>query len=186
MNDDELEQLRRDVQHLKDRSDILDCIAGHARGHDRHDEALMANAYHDDGVDEHGFAINVGPAYAAWANVQHAASSASHLHNITTHLCDIDGDVASCETYVMVVLVSPDTTTTTIMNGRYIDRLEKRDGSWRIALRRSTVDAVVTGDASMLTHPFFRQQGYPRGTRDHNDISYQRPISLDGPEPARW
>jgi hypothetical protein len=50
----------------------------------------------------------------------------------------------------MVVLVSPDGTTATIMNGRYVDRLEKRDGNWRIAVRRSTVDAVVTGDASML------------------------------------
>jgi hypothetical protein len=186
MDQSELEELRRDVRYLKDRTEILDCIAGHARGHDRHDEQIMASAYHDDGVDEHGYAINVGPEYAAWANVQHAASSMSHLHNITTHLCEIDGDVANCESYTMVVLLSPDASSTTIMNGRYIDRLERRDGAWRISLRRSTVDAVITGDASIVTHPFFRKQGYIKGVRDATDISYERPISLDGPDPARW
>jgi SnoaL-like domain len=186
MNADELEQLQRDVRYLKDRTDILDCIARHARGHDRHDAELITSAYHEDGMDEHGHAVNPAPGYAEWANAQHAASSTSHLHNITTHLCEIDGDVASCESYTMVVLLSPDRRTATIMNGRYIDRLEKRDGTWRIAVRRSTVDAVVTGDASMVDHPFFKQQGYPKGTRDRTDPSYQRPIALDGPEPARW
>jgi ketosteroid isomerase-like protein len=186
MDTDDLEQLRRDVQHLKDRTEILDCLARHARGHDRHDAELLTSTYHEDGVDEHGYAVNAGPQYAEWANAQHAASSLSHLHNITTHLCEIDGDVAHCESYTMVVLLSPDGKTATIMNGRYLDRLEKRDGTWRIAVRRSTVDAVVTGDASMLDHPFFKQQGYPKGTRDRSDPSYRRPLSLDGPEPARW
>jgi hypothetical protein len=184
--EDTVEQLRRDVQYVKDRLEILDCIARHARGHDRHDVEVLTSVYHDDGVDEHGYVVNPGPRYAEWANAQHAASSSSHLHNVTTHVCELEGDVANCESYVMVVLVSPDEKTATVMNGRYIDRLEKRDGTWRIAVRRSTVDAVVTGNASMLGHPFFKQQGYPKGTRDRGDLSYRRPVSLDGPEPARW
>lgn len=183
---DDLAQLHADVRYLKDRFEIQDCIARHARGHDRHDVELLASTYHVDGVDEHGHAVNPGPDYASWANQTHAATSVSHLHNVTTHLCEIDGDVAHCESYVMVVLVSPDRTTTSLMNGRYIDRLERRDGQWRIAVRRATVDAVATGDASMLDHPFFRQQGYIKGTRDETDVSYQRPTSLDGAEPARW
>jgi ketosteroid isomerase-like protein len=186
MTDDELEELRGDVQFLKDRTAIFDCIARHARGHDRHDADLITSTYHDDGVDEHGFAVNPGPEYAAWANAQHAASSQSHLHNVTTHVCEIEGDVAHCESYVMVVLLSPDGRSTTIMNGRYVDRLEKRDGEWRIAVRRATVDAVITGDASMVNHPFFKQQGYAKGVRDRSDLSYRRPTTLDGPEPIRW
>src|SRR5262249_3584727 len=120
VEDAALEQLGNDVRYLLDRTAILDCIARHARGHDRHDVDLIASTYHGDGADEHGYAINPGPQYAAWANAQHAASSASHLHNVTTHLCEIDGDVANCESYVMVVLLSPDARSTTIMNGRYI------------------------------------------------------------------
>ncbi len=183
---DDLAQLREDVRYLMDRQAIADCIAQHARGHDRHDVELLTATYHDDGVDEHGHVVNPGPAYAEWANATHATSSASHLHNVTTHTCEIDGDTAHAESYVMVVLLSPDEKTTSIMCGRYVDRLEKRDGAWRIAVRRATVDAVATGDASMLHHPFFQEQGYIRGSRDETDVSYQRPVSLEGPEPARW
>jgi len=35
-DDTDLGQLRRDVQYLLDRTAILDCIARHARGCDRH------------------------------------------------------------------------------------------------------------------------------------------------------
>jgi len=135
MNDDELAQLRRDVQYVKDRLDILDCVNNQSRGHDRHDVELMTSVYHDDGVDEHGAAVNSGPEYGAWANRQHAAAFANHLHHITTHTCEIDGDVAHCESYVIGALVSRDGASTTLAGGRYLDRLERRDGVWRIVER---------------------------------------------------
>lgn len=181
-----LEQLQRDVTYLLDRVAILDCIARHARGCDRHDERLLASAYHDDGVDEHGSTRNPGPTYAAFINASHAATSQAHTHNITTHSCEIDGDVAHAESYVLVGLLSPDARSSTLMSGRYVDRLEKRDGSWRIAARRSMVDLVMHGSAALLEMPAFRAQGYPTGTRDRRDPSYQRPLDLDVPPPARW
>lgn len=183
--DDSLEQLRRDVQFLKDRQAILDCIARHARGHDRHDAELLASAYHQDGVDEHGYAINSGPEYAHWANAVHAAGSRLHTHNITTHVCEIEGDVAHAESYVIVALLNNDEMSARLISGRYIDRLERRNGEWKIALRRSTVDVLISGDASILKAPLFIQQGYAKGTRDKRDLSYQRPLSLDV-TPARW
>src|ERR1700752_5172171 len=79
-----LEQRESKLQHLIDRVQILDCIARHARGCDRFDSELLASAYHDDGVDEHGFAINPGPKYAEWANAQHSRGSQQNMHNITT------------------------------------------------------------------------------------------------------
>ncbi|MCI4589468.1 nuclear transport factor 2 family protein [Sphingobium sp. BYY-5] len=179
MNDADLENLRQDVAYLKDRLAIQDLIARHARGHDRHDVDLLTAAYHPDGIDEHGHAINAGPNYARWSNAVHAAGSESHLHNITTHLCEIDGDVAHCESYVMVSLLDCGGKTARIINGRYIDRVERRDGEWRISLRRSTVDTLIAGDASILQHPRFIEQGYTRGQRDRRDVSYQYPLSLD-------
>ena len=50
MKADALEQLRRDVQYVKDRLDILDCVNRQSRGHDRHDVELMTSVYHADGV----------------------------------------------------------------------------------------------------------------------------------------
>ena len=116
----------------------------------------------------------------------HAAGSQNHLHNITTHTCEIDGDVAHAESYVLVTLLNHDGKTARFINGRYLDRLEKRDGVWRIAVRRSTVELMIVGDASGLQHPMFTEQGYSKGTRDTRDLSYARPLEIDTPAPAFW
>jgi ketosteroid isomerase-like protein len=186
MTDDELRQLRRNVEYLLDRQAILDCIASHARGHDRHDVDLITAAYHDDGYDEHGAAINRGPEYAEWINPVHAAGSQNHLHNITTHTVEIDGDIAHAESYVLVTLLNHDGATARFINGRYIDRLEKRQGTWRIVVRRSTVEVMISADASALQHRMFREQGYARGSRDQRDLSYVRPLQIDTPAPEHW
>lgn len=179
MNPTALEQLQRDVQYLMDRQAILDCVQRHARGHDRFDVELLTAAYHPDGIDEHGAAINAGPDYAEWANAIHAGGCELCLHNITTHTCDVDGDVAHSESYVIVGLLNPGGTSARLINGRYVDQLEKRDGQWRIALRRCTVDLLIAGDASILAMPQFKAGGYIKGARDLSDISYQRPLTLD-------
>jgi hypothetical protein len=178
--------LRQDVRYLMDRTQILDCVSRHARGCDRHDVDLIASAYHVDGVDEHGHAVNGGPDYGTWANATHAETSRVHTHNITTHTCEIDGDTAHAESYVIVVLIGPDTKSAQFITGRYIDRLERRDGRWRIAVRRSTVEGMFLADARVLQSSFFVEKGYQLGTRDRSDLSYQRPLTIDAPAPARW
>jgi ketosteroid isomerase-like protein len=180
-----VDDLRREVRYLKDREEIRDCVARHARGCDRHDVELLTSTYHEDGVDEHGSSLNRGPEYASWANAEHGATSQTHLHNITTHTCEIDGDVAHAESYVLVAMLSPDGSTATLLNGRYIDRLERRDGTWKIAVRRSTVELALAGDASMLQSRFWKEQGYIKGTRDRSDPSYERPLSLET-SASRW
>ncbi|MDH6436680.1 ketosteroid isomerase-like protein [Streptomyces sp. SAI-144] len=181
MNGDEerLARLEGQVRHLNDRQEILDRVARHARGHDRFDADLLTAAYHQDGVDEHGATVNSGPAYAQWANMTHAEAAELHTHNITTHLCEIDegGDTAHCESYVLVGLLSHDGRTAMLMSGRYLDRLERRDGTWRIAVRRCTVDLALSADASVLRTPFFKEQGFVKGTRDRDDLSYRRPLT---------
>ncbi|MET8211634.1 nuclear transport factor 2 family protein [Streptomyces sp. NPDC005373] len=184
--DTELIELRRDVQYLKDRTAILDVIARHARGCDRHDVDLITAAYHADGVDEHGTTVNAGPAYGEWANAAHAATSQVHTHNVTTHTCDIDGDSAHADSYAIVVLLGSDGRTAQFISGRYMDRLERRDGQWRIAVRRSTVEVMFLADASVLQSSFFKEQGYLKSTRDTTDLSYRRPLLVDAPAPQRW
>ena len=181
----EIAALRREVHYLKDRTDILDCINRHARGCDRHDIELIGSAYHQDGVDEHGSIVNAGPDYGPWANAAHAASSRVHTHNITTHTCEIHGDTAHAESYVNVILIGGDGRTAQFISGRYLDRLERRDGAWRIALRRSTVEVMFAADASVLKTSFFQELGYIKGSRDRRDPSYGRPLTMDTPA-ERW
>ena len=73
---------------------------------------------------------------------------------------------------------------TSMVSGRYLDELEKRDGQWRIAKRRAFVDLVIEGDATYL--------GVPKGSPidyeqvwTRNDLSYKRPLDLETPGP-QW
>jgi hypothetical protein len=45
---------------------------------------------------------------------------------------------------------------------------------------------MFLADARVLQSEFFTQKGYLVGTRDLSDLSYERPLSLDTPAPARW
>jgi SnoaL-like domain len=183
MIDDELQQLRNDVRYLKDRADILDCVARIARGHDRHDIELITTCFHDDAFDEHGGTVNAGPDYAQWANEQHDTVFLDHLHNITTHTCEIDGDVAHCESYVVGAMRLRDHKTVSLLGGRYLDRLERRDGAWRIAVRRCTIEWTLAGDTSIISSGAFA--GFIQGSQNSDDPSYSRPLTLDT-EADRW
>jgi hypothetical protein len=182
----DLEGLRRDVEYLKDRQAILDCVAMQAQGHDRHDIALMTSAFHEDGFDEHGTAVTPGPKYGEWANATHSAGSQVNMHHITTHVCEIVGEVAHADSYVMGAMLNHDGVTARLLCGRYIDRLEKRDGVWRIVVRRSTVEVAFTADASILETDVFRDRHFSKGSRDKKDLSYQRPLEIDTPAPEVW
>lgn len=183
MTDDELEQLRADVRFVKDRIEILDCVMNQSRGHDRHDVELMTSVYHDDGIDEHGPNVLAGPEYGEWANRSHEQVFVDHLHNITTHTCEIDGDVAHAESYVIGTMRIADGRTTSLMGGRYLDRLERRDGTWRIALRRCTIEWSLNGDGSMTGSGAFA--GFIKGVWSTDDPSYARPLEMDTPV-ERW
>ena len=181
--EEDVRQLKETVQHLKDRQNILDCIVREARGRDRHDAELTASCYWPEGMDEHGPVPFSLAEYPQIANRGHAAGFAANQHNIANHTCEIHGDTATCESYVIGGLLSLDGATCKLAMGRYIDHLERRNGEWRILWRRSTVEMVAEGDASWLqSDPV---QGFIKGTRDRSDVSYQRPVRV-GENTARW
>ena len=66
--------------------------------------------------------------------------------------------------------------------GRYLDRLEKRNGEWRIGLRRVIMDWRFRADSG----PWVRaRRGYPAGTWDKSDLSYMRPLELEPEQMAK-
>ncbi len=180
MTDDQLQQLLKDVQYLKDRQAILDVIMRHARGHDRHDPELMNSCFWEDGVDEHGQFVTPGPGYGDWANKTHSAGYFLHMHNITNHTCEIDGATAHCETYVIgAMLPRSEPGRSWFVSGRYLDRLERRNGEWRILVRRTTIEVEARGDAKWPDNPV--SETFPKGAWDTGDLSYARPLNLDSP-----
>lgn len=182
MTEDELQQLKHDVQYIKDRTAILDVINRQSRGHDRHDAALQNSCFWPDGADEHGPWTNPGSAYGEWANETHSAGFTAHLHNITNHLCEIDGDTAHAESYVLGLFrFKHKPGRAQFMSGRYIDRLERRDGEWRIAVRRIVIEVLLEGDSEWGGNPI--ADAFPRGTWDEDDLSNARPLELATPAP---
>ncbi|HWK12784.1 MAG TPA: nuclear transport factor 2 family protein [Rhizobiaceae bacterium] len=161
-----------ELQYLLDRQAIRDCVNRYARAVDRHDTELMMEVYHADAIDEHGPFRGSPIPFAEWANSFHAEGFASHTHHITTHNCEIDGDTAHAESYCFYVLRRRERAQVILGGGRYIDRLEKRDGEWRIALRKLYIDWRAEADATIFLTP----NGYPEGMRDRSDPSYQRPL----------
>ena len=41
-------------------------------------------------------------------------------------------------------------------------------------------DLMLQGDASLMQSPYIGQAGYIKGMRDRSDVSYMRPLVLDG------
>ena len=180
---DRFEALERKVQHLTDRQAILDCLTRELRGRDRQDVELTRSAFWDDALDEHGPKVANAHDYPEQQNAGHAKFFAATSHNICNHTCEIDGDVAHCETYVIGAMLLKNFRSTILLIGRYIDRLERRDGKWRIALRRTTVDTALQGDASFLQTRMVA--GFPKPLWSKEDPSYQRPLDLGTPV-ERW
>ena len=69
----------------------------------------------------------------------HEQGQSSTQHLLLNHTCEIDGDVAHAESYYLFVGRNRDETNW-IAGGRYIDRLERRGGTWKIALRCNAVE----------------------------------------------
>lgn len=176
-----IQQLQRDVRQLKDRQEILDCIMRHARGVDRHDSDLLDGCYHDDGAAAYGSTIVPAREHSEWSNNAHAGRFSLHAHHITTHTCEIANDTAYAESYAIAAFLSPDRKRTSFVSARYVDQLERRDGEWKIAARRSMTDIAVEGDASFLGAFRGRPVEDEHFTRD--DLSYQRPIDLSKQSP---
>ena len=184
------------VQELWDRDAVRDCVARYCRGMDRFDRELVLSAFHPDALEEHGKFVGDPLEFVDWAIGQHAKAHLSHQHYMLNHRSEIDGDTAHAETYFLFVCMNKTGKVWTMGGGRYLDRMERRDGRWAIAARITMRDTALIDerpDMSDLTAftstrallpddvRAFMQAGLgPK--RDRSDPSHMRPLKVD---PAR-
>ncbi len=179
----EFRQLKAKVAYLEDRQQVLDCIQRESRARDRQDVEQIAGCWWEDGQDEHGPVITRAPDYPERANAGHRANFNMTSHNISNQVCEIDGDTAYCESYVIGGLYWLDGKTTTIAFGRYLDQLEKRDGEWRLLTRRCTIEMSADADGTWVHSN--NVKGFLKALWDGNDPSYERPV-VAGTAGVRW
>jgi hypothetical protein len=165
------------LEQLLDRQDILDCLIRFSRGMDRLDRETFLSAFHGDAVIAAGPFVGGPVALYDWASRLHEQGQSATHHNLLNHTCDITGDVAHTETYYLFVGRNRDETNW-LAGGRYIDRLERRDGAWKIALRTNAIEwsgMVPTLPIPFADVPDINLNGAP--ARDRTDPSYRRPLN---------
>lgn len=165
------------LEALLDRQDILDCVTRFSRGMDRFDRELFLSAFHDDAVIAAGPFVGGPDALYDWAAALHNLGQSATHHNLLNHTLDIHGDVAHSELYYLFVGRNRDETNW-MAGGRYIDRLERREQAWKIALRTNVIEwsgLVPTLPLPFADVPDLHENGRP--SRSKSDPSYQRPLS---------
>jgi hypothetical protein len=126
---------------LLDRDGIRECIVRLARGEDRRDAAVLRAVCWPDFTCDHGMSTGTLEDYVAWV-VPGSAAIPLTLHTLGQSLIEVQGDTAAAETHVTAYhrMVVDDGTDDVVIGGRYLDRMEKRDGRWRIAHRTMLYD----------------------------------------------
>ena len=173
--------LAAEVRKLSDRAEIRDCIERYARGVDRRDRELLRSAYHDGAIDDHvGFVGEVDD-FIDWAFAYHATQT-RHQHYLLNHTVDLDGDTAHAETYYLFVGTDREPTNhMTISGGRYVDRLQRRDGRWAIAARACVVEWITESQSSITDEVVGLLSAVQTATKDRSDPSYSRPLVVAVP-----
>lgn len=168
MNDDQQRLLRE----LADRQQILDCIHRYCRGVDRFDGDIVLSVYHPDAIDDHGAFVGGREDFVDRAFAYHREHQLSHHHMVFNHSVELEGDTAHSETY-WLFFGENRSKPNTLAVGRYLDRFEKRQGRWAIAVRVCVNELTET----VLPEAYRRVlMGNAESSRARSDRSYDRPL----------
>jgi hypothetical protein len=126
------------LQEIIDHHEITQTLREYCHGCDRCDEERMASVYLKDSFDDHGNFKAPGPEFAKLMTAEILATTSSLYHMLGQSLIKINGEEAGAETYFFAV--SRDTRSDGVemcnqLGGRFVDKLERRDGRWRIKHR---------------------------------------------------
>jgi ketosteroid isomerase-like protein len=165
--------LEEKIQILWDERQIEDVLYRYARGFDRCDMEIAKSAYWPDALDDHpGFCGNAH-AMCDYFDAYHKERWESTQHHTLNNRIEVDGDTAHVESYCFVAATKLHTHELELVGGRYVRRLEKRDGEWRIAA--AVLIANWSLDPAMTLEML---ETGATGTRDRTDFSYHRPLQV--------
>jgi SnoaL-like domain len=151
-------ELESRLRVVADQQEIHDLLMRLCRGVDRRDVQLILDAFHEDAVDDHGGAL-ASPQQLA-GSIAHSPVSRPYTHFVGNQLIEVDGDAARAETYFISFQhrEQDGRPVTRTRAGRYVDRLERRAGRWKI-VRRTVVDDWNRVDEVAETIPGVRLRG---------------------------
>ena len=133
-----------DPATLADKMAIQEQIRSYCRAVDRLDVPLGHGVFHEDSHADYGASYYQGPGRGVIDLIcQHHLGLASHSHQVTNVLIEVDGEAAGSESYVYGTMRRDAGDGKQMQIGvwaRYLDSWEKRDGRWRIMKRMVVYD----------------------------------------------
>lgn len=129
------------LQELVAREAIEQCLADHSRGIDRTDLDLLKSTYHEGADVNYGF-FNGPATELARILVESQRPMPITQHRPSNIFLHIEGNKAVSESYVLAYFESEleDGNVQSQVAGRYLDRLECRDGEWKLVHRTYVLD----------------------------------------------
>lgn len=160
------------IEDVLAEAEIKDVHLRYCRANDRRDEELFRSCFHPDATIDLHEPLSVD-------GMLELARKMLSMYTVTQHqtsnqLVEVDGDTAWAEHYAIsshrIAADEQGPERDWIAYGRYIDRMERRDGEWRIARRKLVIDytrldPVLAGDPAL-------PGGTGGGARDRSDPSY--------------
>ena len=167
------------LQEMLNEFQLRKLVHGYCRAVDRGDLAKLRELYHHDAVDAHGAFSTGSPDDFLGELAAARPYIRSMQHNITTVNFAISGDSAEGEIYTIAThtFSAGDRDVDVVVGGRYLDKYEKRDDTWKFIERTIVTDWAHVNDPSIvdLSHPITRDT--LKGSPDADDPS-QRFFSL--------
>ena len=161
----------RRLLELLDERDIRDVLLRYCRGVDRCDAELIASCFHPDALDDHGNWVCSGKELPGFLIGKLLPGEASAMHFAGNMRIEVEGDTAFAESYLLAFRAfhrdeRPYTRTRAL---RFVDRLERRQGAWRISERVAVddwnrVDEVVEEQSEA--------RGFRFGSKSREDPVY--------------
>ncbi|WP_412520793.1 nuclear transport factor 2 family protein [Actinomadura madurae] len=153
--------------------EITEILHRYCRAVDRGDWDTVREGYHDDAIENHGPYQGGVDGFIDFVKSRAEDPAVIRLHHLTTINITVVGDVAYSEAYYTCPgrLAGADEQgvgALRVIDGRYVDRFERRNGKWRVAHRVAVVDFVRYQSA--LDDDF--ATAFARGASDRTDPSY--------------
>jgi hypothetical protein len=164
-------KLLSELDELKSREQIRDCIYRASRGTDRVDANLLASSFHPDATVDMG-RIYEGPVEQFIQNaIAHQAGQTQRQHLVANILIRIQGEEAVAESYTVDRHKTPinGEVRDLVLACRNLDRFQRRDGEWRIVERQKVMDwgrSISADEGPFVNGPL------PHGGDDRSDRSY--------------
>lgn len=160
------------LQAMLDDFEIRKVLYRYTRGVDRLDAAMIRSVYHEKSTDDHGTYKGSGADFGDYVVKALAENTEATMHSLNQSIIEVDGDDAQAETYFVAYHVRLEGGDEYLdrFGGRYLDRLRRHFGQWRIDNRVVVRDWSTT---DKIEESHYKREDFVNGRRDKEDLAYK-------------